>query len=87
MNEPPLIWNSSLQIVHGSRFDGQTGRCVMGPSNRNLTPEDANAEDMAAKVSPGGTGVKKVLAGGAVSNQASAKVRLEASGIPGVHSK
>ncbi|TGZ76175.1 DAO-domain-containing protein [Ascodesmis nigricans] len=30
--------------VHGSRFDGKTGKCVMGPSNRGLAPEDEMAK-------------------------------------------
>lgn len=32
------------RVVHGSRFDGPTGKCVMGPSNRGLTAENERAE-------------------------------------------
>jgi len=31
--------------VHGSRFDGMTGKCVFGPSNRGLSADDEKAEE------------------------------------------
>lgn len=32
------------RTVHGSRFDGPTGKCVMGPSNRGLNAENERAK-------------------------------------------
>lgn len=32
-------------LVHGSRFDGLTGKCVMGPANRGLTAENDAGEE------------------------------------------
>jgi len=38
-------------VVHGSRFDGATGRCVMAPSNCNLHPENDLAKELTEKAS------------------------------------
>lgn len=49
-----VAWNATEKSwdcpVHGSRFDGLTGKCVMGPSNRGLA-----AEDEAGKQAQSGT--------------------------------
>ncbi|KAF8470785.1 FAD dependent oxidoreductase-domain-containing protein [Kalaharituber pfeilii] len=47
-----VTWNATEMSwdcpVHGSRFDGKTGRCIMGPAIHGLTPEDENAKMVAA---------------------------------------
>jgi Rieske Fe-S protein len=44
-----VAWNSSEMSwdcpIHGSRFDGLTGKCVMGPAIRGLHAEDGAAEE------------------------------------------
>lgn len=44
-----VTWNSVEKTwdcgVHGSRFEGKTGRCVMGPSNRGLKNKDEAAAE------------------------------------------
>lgn len=50
-----VSWNAAEESwdcpVHGSRFDGKTGKCVMGPAIHGLSPEDANAKKAADGVS------------------------------------
>ncbi|KAF3927989.1 hypothetical protein ABW20_dc0110528 [Dactylellina cionopaga] len=45
-----VAWNAVEKSwdcpVHGSRFDGLTGKCVMGPSNRGLSAEDEEARQV-----------------------------------------
>lgn len=47
-----VAWNATEKSwdcpVHGSRFDGTTGKCIMGPSIHGLHPEDDRAK-LAAK--------------------------------------
>ena len=63
--------------VHGSRFDGATGRCVMGPSYCDLHPENDLAKKLTEKASSRSK-TASLLAGGA-----GVKTRLETGGIPG----
>lgn len=65
--------------VHGSRFDAATGRCVMGPSNRNLYPENDLAKKLAEQTSSG----SGATSGGTGTQNVSTKVRLEMGRIPG----
>lgn len=50
-----VAWNHAEQSwdcpVHGSRFDGKTGKCVMGPSNRGLKSKDEAAAEAQAATS------------------------------------
>lgn len=43
-----VAWNATEKSwdcpVHGSRFDGLTGKCVMGPAIHGLKPEDEAAK-------------------------------------------
>ncbi|KAF3916475.1 hypothetical protein ABW20_dc0100430 [Dactylellina cionopaga] len=52
---PLAIWKDSegkartfTGLLHGSRFDAQTGKCVFGPANRDLTANDQAAKDAVA---------------------------------------
>lgn len=50
-----VAWNHAEKSwdcpIHGSRFDGLTGKCVMGPSNRGLKSKDEAAADAQAETS------------------------------------
>ncbi|KAF3180087.1 hypothetical protein TWF751_011651 [Orbilia oligospora] len=47
-----LAWNPTEKTfdcpLHGSRFDSRTGRCVFGPANAGLKPDDDAAREAAA---------------------------------------
>ncbi|KAF3274262.1 hypothetical protein TWF970_008013 [Orbilia oligospora] len=47
-----LMWNPTEKTfdcpLHGSRFDSRTGRCVFGPANAGLKPNDNAAREAAA---------------------------------------
>jgi Rieske Fe-S protein len=47
-----VAWNATEMSwdcpIHGSRFDGLTGKCVMGPAIRGLSAEDEAAEKVQA---------------------------------------
>jgi len=56
----------------------------MGPSNRNLYPENDLAKKLAEKTSSDSE-VASLPGGGAGAQNVSNKVKLEAGGIPGAH--
>ncbi len=68
-------FNDRLFEVHGSRFDGVTGRCVMGPSNCDLHPENELAKELKlAEMTSSGSGAASLLAGGAGTRSAERQV-------------